>query len=186
MGSADAAGRLVAHLREASPRDAAAAGRWAVDRIRLDDPYDLARLLEELRAVDADGAVQALLARDPANQVSVDRRWEAIELLRALHAAGAAGAVDILAARIVADDSLEDLPSVASLLRALHAAGATDAIHALVARDPPVTPTLRSRRKSLCCLRHCMRPARRARPVAWPRGLPATLNSSPCSPSPGW
>jgi uncharacterized protein YidB (DUF937 family) len=136
VGSADAAGRLVAHLREASPGDAAAAGRWAVDRIRLDDPYDLARLLEELRAVDANGAVQALLARDPAGQVSVNHRWEAIELLRALHAAGTAGAVDILAARIVADDSLEDLPSVASLLLALHAAGATDAIHALVARDP--------------------------------------------------
>jgi uncharacterized protein YidB (DUF937 family) len=136
VGSADAAGRLVAHLREASPGDAAAAGRWAVDRIRLDDPSDLARLLEELRAVDADGAVQALLARHPAGQVNVDRRWEAVELLRALHGAGAAGAVDILAARIVADDSLEDLPSVASLLVALHAAGATDAIHALVARDP--------------------------------------------------
>jgi uncharacterized protein YidB (DUF937 family) len=135
-GSADAAGRLVAHLREASPGDAAAAGRWAAGRIRLDDPYDLARLLEELRAAGADGAVQDLLARDPADQVSVDRRWEAIELLRALHTAGAAGAVDILAARIVADDSLEDLPSVASLLLALHAAGATGAIHALVARDP--------------------------------------------------
>jgi hypothetical protein len=136
VGSADAAGRLVAHLRDASPGAAAAAGRWAVDRIRLDDPSDLARLLEELRAADADGAMQALLARDPAGQVSVDRRWEAIELLRALHAAGAAGAVDILAARIVADDSLKDLPSVASLLLALHAAGATDAIDALVARDP--------------------------------------------------
>ena len=135
-GSADAAGRLVAHLRETSPGDAGPAGRWAAGRIRLDDPWDLARLLEELRAAGAGDAVQALLARDPARQVTVDHRWDAIELLGALRAAGAAGAVDILAARLVEQASLEHLRSVASLLRALRAAGASDAIRALVARAP--------------------------------------------------
>jgi hypothetical protein len=125
----------VAHLHEVRPPDAAPAARWAVVRVRLDDPWDLARLLDELRAAGAKDAIQALLARDPAGQVSIDHRWDAIELLGALHAAGAAGAVDILAARIVEHASLEHLPSVASLLMALHAAGAGDAVRALVARD---------------------------------------------------
>jgi len=135
-GSADAARRLVAHLREVSPEDAASAALWAVGRVRLDDPWDLARLLDELRAASAGDAVQALLARDPAGQVSIDHHWDAVELLQALHAAGAAEAVDILAARVVEHANLEHLPSVASLLKALHAAGAGDAIRALVARDP--------------------------------------------------
>ena len=135
-GSADAARRLVAHLREVSPQDAAPAARWAVGHVRLDDPWDLARLLEELRAAGADDAVQALLARDPADQVSLDNPWDAIELLGPLHAAGAVGAVDILAARIVENSTLEYLPSIASLLMALHAAGAGDGIRALIARDP--------------------------------------------------
>jgi len=135
-GSADAARRLVAHLHEVRPPDAAPAARWAVGRVRLDDPWDLARLLDELRAAGAEDAIQALLARDPVGQVSIDHRWDAIELLGALHAAEAARAVDILAARIVEHASLEHLPSVASLLMALHAAGAGDAIRALVARDP--------------------------------------------------
>ena len=134
--STDAAGRLVGHLREVSPGDARPAALWAVGRVRLDDPWDLARLLDELRAAGAGDAVRALLDRDPAGHVSIDHPWDAIELLAALHAAGAAGAVDILAARIVAHASLEHLPSVASLLMALHAAGASDAISALVARDP--------------------------------------------------
>jgi hypothetical protein len=135
-GSADAARRLVAHLREVSPGDAAPAARWAVGHVRLDDPWDLARLLEELRAADAGDAVRALLARNPAGQVSLDSSWDAIELLGPLHAAGAAEAVDILAARIVENATLEYLPSIASLLMALHAAGASDGIRALIARDP--------------------------------------------------
>jgi hypothetical protein len=135
-GSADAARRLVAHLREVSPEDAAPAARWAAGRVRLHDPWDLARLLDELHASGAGDAVQALLARDPAGQVSIDHQWDAVELLRALHAAGAAEAVDVLAARVVGHASLEHLPSVASLLKALHAAGAADAIRALAARDP--------------------------------------------------
>jgi len=138
-GSADAARRLVACLREVSPDDAARAARWAADRVRLDDPWDLARLLEELRAAGAGDAVRTLLDRDPASQVSVDHRWDAIELLRTLHTAGAAEAaeaVDALAARVVRHANLEHLPDVASILTALHAAGASDAIRALVARDP--------------------------------------------------
>ena len=135
-GSADAARRLVAHLREVSPGDAAPAARWAVGHVRLDGPWDLARLLEELRTADADDAVRALLARNPAGQVSLDSSWDAIELLGPLHAAGAAEAVDILAARIVENATLEYLPSIASLLMALHVAGASDGIRALIARDP--------------------------------------------------
>jgi hypothetical protein len=141
-GSAAAARRLVAHLREVNPADTAPAARWAVGRVRLDDPWDLARLLEELLAADAGDAVRALLARDPASQAGVGHCWDAVELLGALHAAGAllpataAQQGSVLAARIVADVSLEHLPSVASLLTALSAAGAADAIGALVTRDP--------------------------------------------------
>ncbi|MGD0240529.1 MAG: hypothetical protein ABSB59_09400, partial [Streptosporangiaceae bacterium] len=135
-GSADAARRLVAHLRDVSPDDAAPAARWAVGQVRLDDPWDLARLLDELLAANAGDAVLALLARDPARQVRVDHLWDAVELLRALHTAGAAEQAGVLAARLVGDVSLEQLPVVASLLTALRAAGAADAIGALVARDP--------------------------------------------------
>jgi hypothetical protein len=136
QGSADAARRLVAHLREVSPGDAARAAGWAAARVRLGDPWDVARLLEELHAAGAGDAIRALVDRDAARQASLRHPWDAIELLAALHAADASNAVDILAARIVAHADLEDLPSVASLLRALHAAGANDAIRALVARDP--------------------------------------------------
>jgi len=141
-GSAAAASRLVAHLREVNPADTAPAARWAVGCVRLDDPWDLARLVEELLAADAGDAVKALLARDPASQAGIGHCWDAVELLGALHAAGAlhpaaaAQQASVLAARIVADVSLEHLPSVASLLTALSAAGATDAIGALVTRDP--------------------------------------------------
>jgi hypothetical protein len=119
-----------------SPDDAAPAARWAVGQVRLDDPWDLARLLDELLAANAGDAVLALLARDPARQVRVDHLWDAVELLRALHTAGAAEQAGVLAARLVGDVSLEQLPVVASLLTALRAAGAADAIGALVARDP--------------------------------------------------
>jgi hypothetical protein len=135
-GSAGAAARLIAHLREVNPQDAAPAAQWAVGRVGLHDSWDLACLLEELRAAHAGDALQALLARNPADQVSIRYRWDTIELLRALHAAGAAEAVDTLAARVVEHASLERLPAVASLLKALHAVGAGDAIRALVARDP--------------------------------------------------
>ena len=141
-GSAAAASRLVAHLCEVNPADTAPAARWAVGCVRLDDPWDLARLLEELLAADAGDAVKSLLARDPASQAGIGHCWDAVELLGALHAAGAlhpaaaAQQASVLAARIVADVSLEHLPSVASLLTALSAAGAADAIGALVTRDP--------------------------------------------------
>ncbi|HEY2267853.1 MAG TPA: hypothetical protein VGI96_34895, partial [Streptosporangiaceae bacterium] len=87
-GSADAARRLVAHLRAVSPEDAVSAASWAAGRVQLHDPWDLARLLDGLLAAGAGDAVRDLLNRDPAAQVSVDDPWDAIELLRALHAAG--------------------------------------------------------------------------------------------------
>ena len=98
-GSADAAGRLVAHLREVSPGEVRRAARWAADRVRLDDPWDLARLLEELHA--AGDPVQVLLDRDPAGEVSLgpDRRRGVARLLTALRTAGAADAARALAAR---------------------------------------------------------------------------------------
>jgi hypothetical protein len=169
----------------ARPEDVGHAARWAVGRVRLHDPWDLARLLDELRAGGARDAIQALLDRDPASWVGIDRQWDAIDLLGALHRAGAAGAVDVLAARVVEHASLEDLPSVASLLRVLHAVGAVVAIRALVTRDPARHADPEEPDDSPCCLRRCTRPAPQKRSWRWPAGPLMTPTSSARRSSPG-
>ncbi|HEY6310862.1 MAG TPA: hypothetical protein VIY52_08650 [Streptosporangiaceae bacterium] len=50
LGSTDAARQLVTHLSEVSPADAARAGLWAVGFVRVDDPWEVAGLLEALHA----------------------------------------------------------------------------------------------------------------------------------------
>jgi hypothetical protein len=112
---------------EVSPGEVARAARWAADRVRLDDPWDLARLLEDLHAAGASDAVQALLDRDPAGQVSLDSRWDAVGLLGALHAAGAADAARALATWAASDADLEHSQFLARLLRALRTTGEGDA-----------------------------------------------------------
>ena len=85
-GRTDAAARLIAHLGVlAEPAETTRAARWAVSQASLDDPWNVARLLEGLRAAGAGDAVQALLARDPAGQVSLRHQWDVVDL-----AAGAA------------------------------------------------------------------------------------------------
>ena len=130
-GSTQAATRLVAQLGQG---DAARAAAWAAARVRLDDPWEVSRLLEALRAAGAGLAAEVLLARDPVGQVSLDHRWDVLGLLGALAAAGAGDAVRALAARLVERTRLDDLPYVASLLKALAAAGAGDAARTLTAR----------------------------------------------------
>ena len=130
-GSTEAATRLVAHLGR---EDAARAAAWVAARSGLEDPWPVARLLEELLKAGAGDAIHVLLARDPAGKVRLGAQWEVLELLGALHAAGAGDAVQALAARLVEHARLDDLPQVASLLKALAAAGAGAAARALADR----------------------------------------------------
>jgi len=131
-GSADAAARLVTHLGAlAEPAQTTRAARWAVSQASLDDPWDVARLLEALRAAGAADAVPDLLARDPAGQVSLSRPWNVAELVRVLRAAGAAESAHALAVRAAAHAKPDNPRYVAWLLRALREAGAAEALEAL-------------------------------------------------------
>jgi len=135
-GSADAAARLVDLLSDVNHGDAARAAGWAAGRVRLDDPWEAARLLDVMRAAQAGDAIGALVARDLAGQVDVGRRWDALRLLIALGAAGAGDAAEALGARLVERTELDNVPYLAALLRALGVARADGAVRALVARDP--------------------------------------------------
>jgi uncharacterized protein YidB (DUF937 family) len=139
-GRTDAAARLITHLGVvAEPAETTRAARWAVGRASLGDPWDVARLLEVLRAAGAGEAVQDLLARDPAGVVSLDHQWDVAELQRALRAAGtaeagAAEAARALVVRVAGQVSLRSPRYLAWLLRALRETGAHEALHALAAR----------------------------------------------------
>ena len=134
-GRTDAAARLIAHLGVlAEPAETIRAARWAVSQASLDDPWNVARLLEGLHAARAGDAVQALLARDPVGQVGLRHEWDVVELLRALRAAGAAEAARALVVRVAGQVSLENPRYLARLLRELREAGAAEALHELAAR----------------------------------------------------
>ncbi|HJY58924.1 MAG TPA: hypothetical protein VJ418_21315 [Streptosporangiaceae bacterium] len=134
-GRTDAAARLITHLGVlAEPAETARAARWAVSQASLDDPWNVARLLEGLRAAGAGDAVQALLARDPAGQVGLGHQWDVVELLRALRAAGAAEVARALVVRVAGQVSLTNPRYLARLLRALREAGAAEALRELASR----------------------------------------------------
>jgi uncharacterized protein YidB (DUF937 family) len=135
-GSADAAARLIGLLGEVNHEDAARAAGWAAGRVRLADPWEVARLLDVMRAAGTGDAIRALVARDLAGQADVGLRWDALRLLIALGAAGAGGAAEALGARLVERAELDDVPYLAALLRALGTARAGGAVRALLARDP--------------------------------------------------
>jgi hypothetical protein len=135
-GGTDAAARLIGLLSELSPADAARAAGWAAGRVRLDDPWEAARLLDVMRAAGAGDAIRALVARDLAGQADVGLRWDALRLLIALGAAGAGEAAEALGARLVERAELDDVPYLAALLRALGTARAGGAVRALLGRDP--------------------------------------------------
>jgi hypothetical protein len=135
-GSADAAARLIGLLSELGAEDAARAAGWAAGRVRLEDPWEAARLIDAMRAAGAAVAIRALVARDLAGQVDVAPRWDALRLLVALGAAGTGDAAEALGARLAERAELDDVPYLAALLRALGTAGAHGAVRALLARDP--------------------------------------------------
>jgi hypothetical protein len=136
QGSADAAARLVSLLNQTGHEDAGRAAGWAAGRVRLDDPWEAAQLLDAMRAAQAGDAIQVLVARDLAGRADLVARWDALRLLVALGAAGASDAAEALGARLVERARLDDVPYLAALLRALGTARADGAVRALVARDP--------------------------------------------------
>ena len=141
-GSADAAARLVDLLSQVSPEDVARAAGWAAGQVRLDDPWEVARLLDAMRAAGTGDAIGALVARDVAGQADVGLRWDALRLVIALGAAGADGAAgagdaaEALGVRLAERAEIDYVPYVAALLQALGTARADGAVRALLARDP--------------------------------------------------
>ena len=126
LGSARAAGWLVAYLRHWRPGDTARAGLWAAAHVSLDDP-DVGGLLGALHRAGADDAVTTLLARDPAAHVSLDNPWDVAALVEELREFGLDDAVTTLLARDpAAHVSLDDTRDVTGLLGALHIAGADE------------------------------------------------------------
>ena len=136
LGGADAAGMLIAHVRNISPGDSAHVAQWAAGRAGLDEPHHVARLLGFLRQIGADDAVGALLARDPTGQVTLEYPSTVAWLLKELREAGADDAVRALLARDPAGQVTLDYPMyiVAPLLLELREAGAHDAARTLAAR----------------------------------------------------
>jgi hypothetical protein len=134
LGSADAAARLVNHLRQVSPGDAASATRWAARRADLSDPQAVAELLSALRAAGASDAVHVLLARDPAAHANPDNPWYVARLLEELHRMGADGAVSVLAARGAAEAGLRNPIGATRLLQQLRTVRANNAARTLAVR----------------------------------------------------
>ena len=135
-GRADIAGRLVAHVSaHGDPGDVARAAGWAAGQARLDEPWDLARLVEALHAARAGDAIGVLLARDLVGRVGLRHQWDVAGLLTALRAVAADDQTRNLLARDPGRRaSLEYSAGVADLADALHAAGAAAALRSLTSR----------------------------------------------------
>ena len=130
-----AAARLIDVLHQCCPADHRPA-QWAAGHAPLDDPRDVAYLLDALRAAGAQDQVTALAARAAAHG-ALDDPYGAAHLLRGLREAGAQDQVTALLARDPAGHALLDDPGgVAFLLGGLREAGAQDQVTALLARDP--------------------------------------------------
>ena len=133
-GSTEAATQLITHLRKVSPADTPRAAQWVVGHASLDDPWDVAALLEELRDTGDGDAARALLARDPAGHASLDYPQAVADLLGVLRAAGDGDATRTLATRAASHASLDDPQAVVDLLEALREAGEGDAFRTLATR----------------------------------------------------
>jgi hypothetical protein len=134
----DALGLLIA-LGAAGAGDAAEAlGAGLAERAQLDDVPYLAALLRALGTARADGAVRALVARDPARHADPDDPRETALLVTAMHAAGpeASGATRALADWAAEHCVIDGAQAVASLLQAMRAAGQAGAVRRLLDRDP--------------------------------------------------
>ena len=110
---------------------------WAAAHAPLDDPYDVAALLNALRKAGAEQQAAALLRRDPAAHAPLDDPYDVAALLDALREAGAhEQAAALLRRDPAAHAPLDDPYDVAALLDALREAGAHEQAAALLRRDP--------------------------------------------------
>ena len=134
LGSTDAAGQLVRHLRQVSPADTTRAGQWAADHASLDNPWNAALLLRALREAGAGDAAGTLATR-AAGHARLDDPGAVALLLKALREAGADDAVAALLPRDPAGHArLDDPGAVALLLEGLREAGDSDAARTLATR----------------------------------------------------
>ena len=104
-------------------------------RVSLDNPRDVAHLLDGLGAAGAQEQVTTLAARAAAH-VPLDRPQAVSWLLGTLREAGAQDQFTMLATRAAAHFPLGDPGAVADLLDGLRKAGAQDQLTALLDRDP--------------------------------------------------
>ncbi|MFI0479701.1 hypothetical protein [Actinomadura sp. 9N215] len=89
-----------------------------------------------LREAGALDQVAALLARDPATQVTLDDPGDVADLVGGLREAGALDQVAALGDRVATQVTLDDPFGVVYLLGELRKAGADDQVAALLTRDP--------------------------------------------------
>ena len=109
----------------------------AVSHAALDEPSDVAFLLEALREARADQGAEILLSREPAAHVALDNAYSVARLLDALREAGAHQQADILLSREpAAHVPLDNAYGVARLLDALREAGAHQQADILLSREP--------------------------------------------------
>ena len=103
----------------------------------LDDPCDVATLLDVLRAAGADYQIATLLGRNPAAHVMLEDTWMVNFFLQALRDVRADQQIAILFNRdLAANVSLDKAREVAWLLVTLRDMGADEQVARLISRDP--------------------------------------------------
>ena len=120
----------------ADPRPA----HWAAAHVALDDPGDVARLLDSLRKAGAHEQAAALLARDPAAHAVPDDPGGVARLLDSLRKAGADEQAAALTDRAAAHVALDSPYELARLLDSLRKAGAHEQAAALADRAATHAP----------------------------------------------
>ena len=130
---------FVPHLQAEAPADqqVIALLEAAITYTALDEPSDIAFLLDVLLEAGADRQAAALLDRDPAAHAALDNAYGVARLLDSLREAGA----DRQAAALLDRDpathaALDNAYGVARLLDSLREAGADRQAAALLDRDP--------------------------------------------------
>ena len=138
-GDASAAFLLIHDFAILHPTDHHPA-RWAAAHAALDNPGDVARLLDALWEAGADEEFEMLLSRDPATNVALDDLYAVTDLLDVLREADAEEQFAQLADRVAAHAPLEFVYDVAYLLRHLRDAGEEEYFTALAARAAATAP----------------------------------------------
>ncbi|MEV6824777.1 hypothetical protein [Amycolatopsis sp. NPDC051102] len=102
----------------------------------ISNPVEVAELLRAFKAVEAEGQIVSLLARNPAGNIKLDNLFGVISCLEALKKCGADDQVRKLSVRAAADAPLGEAHNVGLLLDFLSRVGMADQVAVLLARDP--------------------------------------------------